>query len=106
MAQPEEDVAGEIAEEAADVDGVDLSLPAYIEIELASASRQRLRNTAVLTQMNQRIARKIQNTPDATRVGKELSGLIRQIAELDKLYPKAKKRMGEMDEQGRPQEEE
>jgi hypothetical protein len=56
--------------------------------------------------MNQRIARKIQNTPDATRFGKELSGLIRQIAELDKLYPKAKKRMGEMDEQGRPQEEE
>ncbi len=104
MAETHEAILDELRDGVADIDGVDLSLPAYMETNIAASNRALLRNTAVLAQMNQRIARKIQNTKEAEAFGKQLSTLIRQIAELDALYPKAKKRMAELDEQGRPQE--
>jgi hypothetical protein len=97
-------VVDELRDGIADIDSVEWEPPEALATDLAAQHRSRLRNSAYLAQMSQKIARRTGNSKDAETHGKQLSTLIRQIAELDLLSPQAKKRMAEMDEQVRSQE--
>ena len=80
-----------------DIDGVDLSIPRELETSIAARQRQALRNSAVLAQLNQRLARRRNATDEARRLGQELDRYVRDIAEIDRLYPEAREKMGELD---------
>ncbi len=80
-----------------DVEGVDLSIPYGMEVSIAARQRQVLRNSAVLAQLNQRLARRRNATDEARRLGQELDRYVRDIAEIDRLYPEARANMEELD---------
>ena len=80
-----------------DIDGVDLSIPREMEVSIAARQRQVLRNSAVLTQLNQRLARRRNAHDEAKRFGAQLDQYVRDMAEIDRLYPEAKTRMLELD---------
>ena len=80
-----------------DIEGVDLSIPRDIESSIAARQRQILRNSAVLAQLNQRLARRRNARDEVGRFGTQLDQYVRDIAEIDRLYPEAKARMMELD---------
>jgi len=99
MANSHQPIVDEIREHGAiDIDAVDLSIPRHLEISIAARQRQVLRNSAVLAQLNQRLARRRNATDEARRCGQELDRYVRDIAEIDRLYPDAKQVMAQLDE--------
>jgi hypothetical protein len=82
-----------------DVEGTDLSLPREIETAIAARQRQLLRNSAVLAQMNLRLARRRDSQDEVKAHSKTFDQHLRDIAELDRMYPEAKALMAEMDKQ-------
>ena len=93
-------VVEELKEFAAlDIEGVDLSIPPEIEIRIAARQRQVLRNSAYLAQLNMRLARKRGAKDEAKVFGTQLDQYVRDIAEIDRLYPEAKAAMTEIDKQ-------
>ncbi len=82
-----------------DVEGTDLSLPREIEVAIAARQRQMLRNSAVLAQMNLRLARRRESQDEVKAHSKAFDQHVRDIAELDRMYPEARAMMAEMDKQ-------
>ena len=80
-----------------DIDGVDLSIPRELETSIAARQRQVLRNSAVLAHLNQRLARRRNATDEAKRYGQQLDQYVRDIAEIDRLYPEARAAMEDLD---------
>ncbi len=80
-----------------DVAGVDLSIPRDLEVQIAARQRQVLRNSAVLAQLNLRLARRRSASDEAKRFGQQLDQYVRDLAEIDRLYPEAKARMEQLD---------
>ena len=98
MSNTHQHIVDELREYAgADIDGVDLSIPRELETSIAARQRQVLRNSAVLAQLNQRLARRRNATDEARRLGQELDRYVRDIAEIDRLYPEARAKMEELD---------
>ena len=65
--------------------------------EIAGSLRSGLRNSGAVTELNQRLAKRRNDTSDAKKFGKALDEFIRDIATLDTLWPDAKGRMLELD---------
>ena len=80
-----------------DVDGVDLSIPRDLEVQIAARQRQVLRNSAVLAQLNLRLARRRNASDEAKGLGQQLDQYVRDLAEIDRLYPEARARMDQLD---------
>ena len=98
MSNTHEAIVDEVREYAAtDIDGVDLSIPRELETSIAARQRQVLRNSAVLAHLNQRLARRRNATDEGRRHGQELDRYVRDIAEIDRLYPEARAKMEELD---------
>lgn len=82
-----------------DVEGTDLSLPREIEVAIAARQRQVLRNSAVMAQLNLRLARRRESQDEVKAYSKAFDQHVRDIAEIDRMYPEAKTTMAEMDKQ-------
>lgn len=80
-----------------DIDGVDYEAPPHIALAIAARLRQQLRNSAQQTLILQRLARKRGDSKEAQNLGKQLDRFVRDIAELDAMYPGARDEMVAMD---------
>ena len=90
-----EDVLKEIADVTAEIEAVDVTRPAAIELEIVAKQRQMWANTAKHWLMELTWATKIGNKNEAA--DKAFKDAVKTIVEIDKAYPEAKARMVEMD---------
>lgn len=68
-----------------DVEGTDLSVPHEIEAAIAARQRQVLRNSAVLAQMNLRLARRREAQDEVKAYSKTFDQHVRDIADIDRM---------------------
>ena len=85
----------------ASVENVDLSIPRDLEVAIAARQRQLLRNSAVLAQLNLTLAHRRNARDESVRHAEQLDQYVRDIAEIDRLYPEAKARMQAFDQSSR-----
>ena len=97
VAAPLQEVVDEVRAHTPSVNGADDSPPEHIMVGLAAQHRWRLRNSAALAGLNQRLAKRRGDTKSAQRFGQEIDQHIKDIAHLDQMHPKAKKAMVELD---------
>ena len=93
----QEKVMEELDKATPDISGTDTSAPPEISTAIAARQRQILRNNAVLLNLSIALARKRHAIDEVKTHGKQLDTMVRDIAELDTLYPGAKKQMDELD---------
>lgn len=91
------DINEEVKAATPDVDGVEIEPPQHIMVKMAADHRWRLRNSAALARMNQRLARKRGDHKNAEGFGKQIDSHIRDMAEIDRMYPGAKALMADLD---------
>lgn len=94
------DVADEVRAEIPSVDD-DLTPPPHLMTSMVAHHRWQLRNTAALAGLNQRLARRRGDSKSAEAFGKQIDQHVKDIAELDREYPEAKKEMKKLDEKAR-----
>ena len=82
-----------------DVSQTDISATPELETAIAARQRQILRNTAIQVNLAIALAKKREARDEMQGLSKQFDGIIRDITELDKLYPGAKKQMCEFDAQ-------
>jgi len=99
MSEKHEETVAEIKQEASNVGDTDISMPEKLQLTLVARQRQILRNSAVLAQVNQKLARRRGSSDEAKKLGKELDNYVKDITELDKDYPQVKNKMNELDYQ-------
>ena len=80
-----------------DLDNVDLSIPPEVELILVARHRQVVRNTAVALRMQIKLAR-LRNAKDEVKpLGARLDACIKDLAQIDRLYPGAVLKMKELE---------
>ena len=80
-----------------DLDNVDLSIPPDVELILVSRHRQILRNTAVALRMQIKLARLRGAKDEAKPLGARLDACIKDLVQIDRLYPEAVLKMKELE---------
>ena len=72
-----------------DLDNVDLSIPPEIELILVARHRQAVRNTAVALRMQIKLARLRGAKDEVKPLGIRLDACIKDLAQIDRIYPSA-----------------
>ena len=80
-----------------DVSQTDISAPPEIELIIVARRRQVLRNTAIEVNLALNLAKKRKAVKEVESLGTELDKFVRDITEIDTLYPEAKKMMDVLD---------
>lgn len=88
-----------------DVDRVEIEPPLHLMERMAAEHRWRLRNSAALARLNQRLSRKRGDTKSADAFGKQIDNHVRDMAEIDRMYPGARNLMVVLDKEP-PKEQE
>lgn len=88
----------EIKAAAPDIANTEWAAPIEIENAIAARQRQILRNNAVATHIGRLLARKRGDHEEEKVLSKQLDRWMRDMAELDGLYPGAKKQMENFDQ--------
>ena len=73
-----------------------------VELVLAAKHRQLLRNTAVSIKMQMHLARLRGAKDEASKMGQELDKFVKDIAQIDRLYPNALAKMKVLEEAPNP----
>ena len=80
-----------------DLDNIDLSIPPEVELILVARHRQALRNTAVALRIQIKLARLRGAKDEVKPLGKRLDDCIKDLAQIDRLYPEAVLKMKELE---------